>query len=126
MEQLTRTASDLQTQGRLIEIAMLMKKVDIRMSMGQFASLGRIMSSYLANMNLNRIDNKAMFYLLYQFYESKVRKKMLSMKQEVKLSLDMPQAWAMAAMLQEMDLYMWPYEYAVKELIIREIDHQTA
>ena len=123
---MTRTASDLQTQGRLIEIAMLMKKVDIRMSMGQFASLGRIMSSYLANMNLNRIDNKAMFYLLYQFYESKVRKKMLSMKQEVKLSLDMPQAWAMAAMLQEMDLYMWPYEYAVKELIIREIDHQTA
>jgi hypothetical protein len=126
MEQLTRASSDLQTKGRLIEIAMLMKKVDIRLSMEQFASLGRIMSSYLANMNLYGIDDKAIFYLLYQFYESKVRKKMLSMKQEVKFSLDMPQAWAMTAMLQEMDLYIWPYEYAVKELIIREIDHQTA
>jgi len=126
MEQLTRAASDLQTKGRLIEIAMLMKKVDIRLSMEQFAALGRIMSFYLANMNLNGIDDKAIFYLLYQFYESKVRKKMLSMKQEVKFSLDMPQAWAMAAMLQEMDLAVWPYEYVVKELIIREIDHQTA
>ena len=116
----------MQTKGRLIEIAMLMKKVDIRLSMEQFAALGRIMSFYLANMNLNGIDDKAIFYLLYQFYESKVRKKMLSMKQEVKFSLDMPQAWAMAAMLQEMDLAVWPYEYVVKELIIREIDHQTA
>ncbi|MCX6277682.1 MAG: hypothetical protein NT004_06275 [Bacteroidetes bacterium] len=126
MEQLTRINNDLQTKGRLIEVAMLMKKVEIRMSLEQFASLGRIMSSYLANIQLTDIDDKAIFYLLYQMYETKVRKKMFSMKQEIKFSLDMPQAWAVTVMMQEMDLSIWPYEYAVMELIVREIDHQTA
>lgn len=116
----------MQIQGRLIEVAMVMKKVDIRLSMAQFTALGRIMSSFLGNMTLSDVDDKALFYLLYHFYEGKIRKKMLSLKTEVKLSLDMPMAWAIAAMLQDMDLDAYPYESNVKLYILSEIDHQTA
>jgi len=114
-----------QTYGRMIEVAMVMRKVDLRLSREQLASLGRIMSSYLANLNLLSIDEKAIFYLLYGIYEAKVRKKMLSLKPDMKLSLDMAQAWAMSAMIQEMNLVQWPYEYQLGQFIISEIDHQT-
>jgi hypothetical protein len=113
------------TTGRMMEVAMVMKKVEIRISMEQLASLGRIMSSYLANILLIDIDSKAIFYLLWAIYEGKVRKKMLSMKPGIKLSLDMAQAWAMMAMLQELDLSVWPYEHQVCQYIISEIHHQT-
>jgi len=113
-----------QTYGRMIEVAMVMRKVDLRLSREQLASLGRIMSSYLANLNLLSIDEKAIFYLLYGIYEAKVRKKMLSLKPDMKLSLDMAQAWAMSAMIQEMNLVQWPYEYQLGQFIISEIDHQ--
>ena len=124
MEQLTTLQQ--QTQGRLIEVAMLMKKVEIRISKEQLASLGRIMGTYLANLPLTDINDKAIFFLLYGIYESKVRKKQFSLKQQMKVSLDLPQAWAMAAMMQEIDLAAWQYENSLKEMIIREIDHQTA
>ena len=114
-----------QTNGRMIEVAMVMRKVDLRLSREQLASLGRIMSSYMANLNLLSIDEKAIFYLLYGIYEAKVRKKMLSLKPDMKLSLDMAQAWAMSAMIQEMNLGQWPYEYQLGQFIISEIDHQT-
>ncbi len=124
MEQLTTLQQ--QTQGRLIEVSMLMKKVEIRISKEQLASLGRIMGTYLANLPLTDINDKAIFFLLYGIYESKVRKKQFSLKQQMKVSLDLPQAWAMAAMMQEVNLAAWQYENSLKELIIREINHQTA
>ena len=120
------TVRDQQTRGRMMEVAMVMKKVELHLSMEQLASLGRIMSSYLANLDLYGIDAKALFYLLYAIYEAKVRKKMLQMKPSVKLSLDMAQSWAMVAMIQEMNLSAWPYEYQLGQFIISEIDHQTA
>ena len=124
MEQLT--ILNQSTKGRLIEVAMVMRKVEIRLSIEQLASLARIMNSYLGNIRLtDDIDDKAIFYLLYQMYEAKVRKKILSLKQDAKLSLDMAQAWAMTAMLMEMDFAGWPYEHQVKQYIIGEINHQT-
>jgi hypothetical protein len=124
MEQLI--TRDQQTGGRMIEVAMVMRKVEFRLSKEQLAALGRIMSSYLANLSLHSIDGKALFYLLYAIYESKVRKKMFSLKPDMKLSFDMAQAWAMVAMIQEMQLDQWPYEYQLGQYIISEIDHQTA
>ncbi len=125
MGELTRQQQD-QTKGRMIEVAMVMKKVEIRLSMEQLAALGRIMSSYLANLRLIDIDDKAVFYLLWAIYENRVRKKMLSIKPTAKLSLDMAQAWAVMAMLQELNLSAWPYEKNLGEFIISEIFHQTA
>jgi|GEM_PF-2098152 len=116
---------DQQTRGRMMEVAMLMRKVELRLSMEQLAALGRIMSSYLANLDLLHIDDKAVFFLLYQIYEGKVRKKMLSTKRMLRLSLDMAQAWAMISMLQDMDMAPWPFEESVKQWIIYEIDHKT-
>ena len=113
------------TNSRLIEVAMVMKKVEIHLSKEQMAALSKIMSSYLANLDLFGIDSKALFYLLYAIYESKLRKKMLSLKPGMKLSLDMSQAWAMVAMIQEMNLIAWPYEYQLGQFIRSEIDHQT-
>ena len=124
MEQLIRR--DEQTSGRMIEVAMLMKKVEIRLSKEQLASLGRIMSSYLANLKLRDIDDKAIFYLVYGVYESKIRKKMFSLKQDMKISLDVAQAWAITAMLQDIDLSDWKYEDSIAQFIILEINHQTA
>ena len=124
MEQLIRR--DEQTSGRMIEVAMLMKKVEIRLSKEQLASLGRIMSSYLANLKLRDIDDKAIFYLVYGVYESKIRKKMFSLKQDMKISLDVAQAWAITAMLQDIDISDWKYEDSIAQFIILEINHQTA
>ena len=125
MGELTRQQQD-QTKGRMIEVAMVMKKVEIHLSMEQLAALGRIMSSYLANLRLFDIADKAIFYLLWAIYENRVRKKMLSIKPTAKLSLDMAQAWAMMAMLQEINLSAWPYENNLGQIIISEIVHQTA
>jgi len=118
-------ARNQQTRGRMMEVAQLMRKVEVTLTMEQLAALGRIMSSYLSNLDLFGIDAKAIFYLLYAIYEAKVRKKMLTMKPTVKLSLDMAQAWAMVAMIQEINLSAWPYEYQLGQFIISEIDHQT-
>jgi hypothetical protein len=126
MGQLTRQQQEDQTRGRMIEVAMVMKKVEINLSREQLAALGRIMSRYLANLRLFDIDSKAIFYLLWAIYENRVRKKMLSIKPTVKLSLDMAQAWAMEAMLVEINLSAWPYEKNLGEFIVSEIVHQTA
>lgn len=112
------------TARSVVDIALVMRKVEIRLSMEQLASLGRIMSSYLANLSLWSIDEKAIFYLLYHIYETKIRKKMLCLKPDVKFSVDMPQAWAMVAMIQEMDLSRWPYESQLAQYIVSEIDKQ--
>lgn len=125
MGKLTRQQEE-QTNGRMIEVAMVMKKVEIQLTREQLAALGRVMSSYLANVRLLDIGSKAAFYLLWAIYENRVRKKMLNLKPAVKLSLDMAQSWAMGAMFSKIDLAAWPYEQHLKQLIVSEIDHQTA
>jgi hypothetical protein len=111
--------------GRMIDIARLMKKVEIHLSREQLSALNRMMGSYLTNLDLYSIADKAIFYQLYQVYESKIRKKQFSLKHTFKLSLDVSQAWAMVSMIQEMPLAAWPYEYQLGQFIISEIDHQT-
>ena len=123
MEQLT-THHD-QTKGRVMEVAMLMKKVKLNLSREELSAFGRILSSYLANMPFYSIYEKSLFFILYQVYETKIRKKAITMKSEYKISLDMSQAWAVAEMLEEMDLDLFPYEYNLQRVIISEIDHQT-
>jgi hypothetical protein len=114
------------TRGRMMEVAMIMKKVDLHLAKEQLASLGRIMSSYLAGVELHDVDDKALFFLLYKVYEDKIRKKMLTLKPTIKLSFDMPQAWALAVMFREVNLDNCPYEYQLAQSIVSEIDHQTA
>ena len=51
---------------------------------------------------------------------------MFSLKQDMKISLDVAQAWAITAMLQDIDLSDWKYEDSIAQFIILEINHQTA
>jgi len=125
MEQLNIIPQN-QTQGRMIEVAMVMKKVELRLSREELAAFGRILSSFLANIALYSIYEKSVFFILYNVYESKIRKKAITMKSEYKISLEMPQAWAVTEMLEGMDLNCFPYEYSLQRGIISEIDHQTA
>jgi len=114
------------SRSKLMEIALVMKKVKIKLTSSQVEALGRIMSNYMANIEIRRLDEKAIFFLLYSIFEGKLRKKILSLQPEMTLSIDISQAWSLFELLQEMDLDSWPYENSVKELIIRQIDKQTA
>jgi len=116
---------DWQTRGRMMEVAMVMKKVELHISREELAAFGRILSSYLAHLILYSVYEKHLFYILYQIYESKIRKKAITMKSEYKISLDITQAWAVAEMLEGMDLDLFPYEYNIQRVIISEIDKQT-
>jgi len=107
------------------KVSLALAKVEIHLTKDRIVALSRIMSSYLTNLDMRGIDDRAIYLLIYSIYESKIRKKLLSIKPGMKLSLDMAQAWAMFAMLQEMNLTQWPYEESIKQLIIYEIDQQT-
>lgn len=122
---------ELTYNGRIVRqenaqrVGMAIRKVDIHLTKDRVMAMSRIMSSYLTTMDMRGIDGKAIYFLIYGIYESKIRKKILLMKPGMKLTLDMAQAWAMFAMLQEMNLTQWPYEESIKQLIIYEIDQQT-
>lgn len=130
MEQLTVTTSGalqgLQTAGRMIEVAMLTKKVKLRLNREQLAVIGKIMNGYLMGAHLGEMDEKVIFFLIWELYETKIRKKMLDLKQDIGLSLDLPAAWALMQMFYSVDLSPWPYESTIANQIISEIDHQTA
>jgi len=122
---------ELTFNGRIVRqenaarVGMAIRKVEIHLTKDRVVAMSRIMSSYLTNMDMRDIDGKAIYFLIYGIYETKIRKKILLMKPGMKLTLDMAQAWAMFAMLQEMNLTQWPYEESIKQLIIYEIDQQT-
>ncbi|MEI6683447.1 MAG: hypothetical protein WCO44_12495 [Bacteroidota bacterium] len=112
-------------QERVPQVSMALAKVEIHLTKDRIIALSRIMSSYLSNMTIQDIDDRAIYLLIYSLYETKIRKKLLTMKPGMKMTLDMPQAWAMFTMFQEMDLSAWPYEESLKELIVYEINQQT-
>jgi len=122
---------ELTFNGRIVRqenaarVGMAIRKVEIHLTKDRVVAMSRIMSSYLTTMDMRSIDGKAIYFLIYGIYETKIRKKILLMKPGMKLTLDMAQAWAMFAMLQEMNLTQWPYEESIKQLIIYEIDQQT-
>jgi len=116
----------VQSTGRMIEVAMLTKKVKLKLSKEQLSVVARVMFVFLSNMPLVDIECKSMFYSLWALYEGQVRNKMLSINKKVVVSLDIPHAWALMQMFHEVDLGQWPYENTVAQYIIGEIDHQTA
>jgi hypothetical protein len=133
MEQLAITPTNIdyesfaiQTAGRMMEVAMLTKKVKLRLTREQLQVISKIMYGYLQTVQLHEIDDKTIFYLIWELYEGKIRKKMLSLVPEISLSLDLPHAWALMQMVYSIDLSAWPYENNVAIHIISEIDHQTA
>jgi len=83
------------------------------------------MNAWFSSVQLNDLFDKALFYLLFDLQERKLRKKLLSMKNSIRLSIDITHAWALTQLFQEIDLVAWPYENNVAQSIISEIDHQT-
>lgn len=129
MEQLTVTLASglqaVQTPGRLIEVAMLARKIKLKLSKEQLAVIGKVMNGYLMGAHLGEIDDKVIYYLVWEIYEGKIRKQILKLKPEIGLTLDLPHAWALMNMFFLVDLSSWPYEASVANHIISEIDHQT-
>lgn len=115
----------VQTTGRMIEVAMLARKIKLRLNKEQLAVIGKVMGSYLSSARLGDLDDKVVFLLVWEIYEGKVRKKMLELKPEIGLTLDLPHAWALMNMFFLVDLSAWPYEASIARQIISEIDHQT-
>lgn len=115
----------VESPGRMIEVAMLQRKVRLKLTRDQFAVLGKMMTSYIRGAHLADLDDKAVFYIIWGLYEGKMRKKMLGLKPEIVLSLELSSAWALVQMLYSMELSGWPYELAVASNIISEINHQT-
>lgn len=130
MEQLIASSSGglqvAQSPGRLIEVAMLARKIKLRLSREQLAVIGKLMGSYLSGANLYGLDEKVIYFLVWEIYEGKFRKKMLELKPQISITLDLPHAWALMNMLFLIDLSAWPYEKTIANLIIGEIDNQTA
>lgn len=122
MEQLT---INNQGPGRIIEVVMLMKKVEITLSREQYLALGRIMNTFLNHYCLLLVRDKAIFYLIYKYHECIYRKNMLSLKRKFKISLDMAQAYAFYSMMQFLNVSDWPFEETIVQMFIAEIDQQT-
>ena len=121
MEQLTTLGGPV---TRRTEMARMMEKIKISLSVEQLAALGRVLTYYMANMQVNDIYDQAALLLLYRFSE-KARGKMFTTKNAVLISFDLPTAVTLIDMFREVDLKMWPYEYSVQTYIISEIDKQT-
>lgn len=132
MDELTKsvqtglTFNENQNRGRLIEVAMLMKKVVIKLSSEQMKALSALMQMYFMIAQLNQLHDKAEFYLVYTIFESKIRSRMFDLKPSCKLKLDIAQANAMWWMLSNLEISDTAiYENTMRDYIMAEIDHQT-
>ena len=132
MEQLTTigqtalTTDQNQNRGRLIEVAMLMKKVVIKLSAEQMKALSSLMQMYFMFAQLNQLHDKAEFYLVYSIFEGKIRTKVFDLKPSHKLKLDIAQANALWWMLSNIDINDAAiFENTMRDYIMNEIDHQT-
>jgi hypothetical protein len=109
----------------MMEVAFLTKNVKLKLTREQLASLNLLATYFLHTSLLESLEDKTVFFLVWEIYEGKIRKKALSLKPEIGLTLDLPHAWALMQMCMMVDLTEWPYEESVARYIIQEIDHQT-
>ncbi|GEM_PF-2578448 len=131
MEQLTQFNGRemMQTsRGRMIEIAMLRKKIEIRLGQSQFESFDRLMVLYLATTCFNGdLFEKATYFIVHQVYEKKIRPKHMDLKPMFKLLFTVAEAAAIHHMLYILNIPTESiYENTLRNLIHSEIDHQTA
>lgn len=127
MEQLELTPSknpEIYLRGRSMELAMLQKKVIIKLTGEQLKTLVHIMTHYIYNHSMITLGEKATIALLVKI-EGKNRQKMFLPKKSFTLSLDIPSALAIFQMFIDLDFSGFPYERTLCDLITGEIDHQT-
>jgi len=113
------------TQGRNMELVMLMKKIEIQLSSSQVKSLVVLMTHYSYHTPIVTLGEKSNVFLIQQIYEKKIRKWRHSLKSKFKLSLDIAQATALFQMFIDLGLNGYPYELNLCNYITGEIDHQT-
>jgi len=124
MEQLTPAQVN---RGRLIEVAMTRKKVELKLTPSQFESLDRLMIQYLSFTPLMDINDKAVYFIVHSLWEKKIRPRHLDIKPTFKLNLDIAQADALVTMLYRVDIAEHLlYELNLRRTITAEINHQTA
>lgn len=131
MEQLT-TVNNREmmrtSRGRVIEVAMLRKKVEIKLTQSQFEALDRMMVLYLATTCFNGdLLSKANYFTIHQVYEKRIRPKYLDLKTVFKLKFTIAEASALEIMFNSLNIPVESvYEITLVNLICSEIDHQTA
>lgn len=113
------------TTGRNMELVMLMKKIEIRLSCEQVKSLVILMTHYSYHQPIVTLGDKSNVFLIQQIYEKKIRRWRHSLKSEFKLSLDIVQATALFQMFASLGLADYPYELNLCNYITGEINHQT-
>ena len=130
MEQLIQynPAQSLQTtRGRIIEVAMLRKKVTLQLTQSQFEVLDGLFVLYLHTARLTDHMDKAHYFLVHQVYEKKIRPRHLDLKVIFKLSFNIAEASAIYLMLLKTNIQScFIYENNLRNFITSEIDHQTA
>ena len=124
MEQLTAAQVN---RGRLIEVAMTRKKVELKLTPSQFETLDRLMIQFLTFSPLMDISDKAVFFIVHSLYEKKLRPQHLNIKPSFKLKLDIAQADALVTCLYRVDIAEHLlYELNLRRTLTAEINHQTA
>ena len=120
MEQLTSS------RGRMIEIAMLRRKIEISLTQSQFEAFDLMMVSYLALSAINTLSEKANYYIVHQVYEKRIRPKHLDLKTVFKLKFTIAEACAIHTMLCGICIPNKSiYEETLRNLITSEINQQT-
>lgn len=126
MEQLT--VRDQNTVISRRDVAVVLSKVELRLSADQLSTLSRILMIWLKNwMSVSGRDlhDLAMLNLVFKLNQ-KLQLKLMTISPKIKMTLDKPTAWALYEALTTLDLDRWPYESSVQRYIISEIDRQTA
>ncbi len=107
------------------QLTILLKKIELRLSKTQLTVLSFILNAYFINISKSTLAGKVHAYHIYQIYEKKIRPKETSLKQEMKLKLDIAQAVSLFTILSTMNTEGLIYETALIDYITGEIDRQT-
>ena len=115
------------SRGRLIEVAMLKKKVVIPLTRSQFETFDRLILLYLTSTRLVNLIDKANYFIIQMVYEKKIRPAHLNLKTKFRFNFNVAESSAIYTMLFRLIISSESaYETTLRNFICSEIDFQTA
>lgn len=128
MEQLTAQRA-MQTaptsQGRLMEVQMLMRKVKIKLSKEEIYTLITLMQIFLSRYPITGMKEKSIYLRVLNLFEKRIRFKQFVSK-STSFTLDISTAEAVCQMASWLQYHSFgPYEKNIIRMLIEEIHHQT-
>ena len=126
MSNLIQVNNQISVREKRVELSLMLRKVVIKLSRDEFEVIDQLCMLWINSKKCETLEEKALFVLIFvNLYRNKIMPQILKVSQKITLNLTIPEAYALDYFLMDTDLSYWPYEHALSERIMMEIDKQT-